>query len=284
MKKMQILLMIMVIIVRVYGTTPVMGETGRVDEGETKGWTMTNAQRWQVVPLNVREKIISEVLKDNASILDKAAQIEKRYILLMGEQLGSIVGKTAAKTFILDWCKQNVVEKCECIIWGEVEKDFEKRDMSVVKKGNYLKLFKLECQDAVLFWEPVAATDSDHVTAGMTPGHRFVKDARVIDLSRNEMVTARPTRLTDSWTGCSICYVNNENQKVLVFVLEPKVPSPGHKGTLSIHLKKEKGLLPSMTEIECPRYNDIFDRCPWNTGDCMCIRWDDGDNINNGSR
>lgn len=54
-------------------------------------------------------------------------------------------------------------------------------------------------------------------------------------------------------------------------MLEPKVPSPGRQGTLSIHLKDERGYLPSTTELECPAYNDIFDKCPWITGDSLCV-------------
>lgn len=49
------------------------------------------------------------------------------------------------------------------------------------------------------------------------------------------------------------------------------MPSPGRQGTLSIHLDNEKGILPSTTELECPSYNDIFERCPWATGDSICV-------------
>lgn len=59
----------------------------------------------------------------------------------------------------------------------------------------------------------------------------------------------------------------------MIFVLEPKVPSPKRQGTLSIHLGKDAGELPPTSELECPTYNDIFDNCPWTTGDCMTICW-----------
>lgn len=60
---------------------------------------------------------------------------------------------------------------------------------------------------------------------------------------------------------------------MIIFVLEPKVPVYGRQGTLSVCLEKEEGLLPSTTELECPAYNDIFDRCPWVTGDEMAVCW-----------
>lgn len=51
------------------------------------------------------------------------------------------------------------------------------------------------------------------------------------------------------------------------------MPSPKRQGTLSIHLGKDSGELPPTSELECPTYNDIFDNCPWMTGDCMTICW-----------
>jgi hypothetical protein len=148
---------------------------------------------WESVPDSVRSKIILEEFKIHPEVNAKEKELISKFIKLYGPKLGKQVGMSAAIAYRVDWIDTQIIDKHECIIWGHVEKEFEKRDKTVIKTGDYLALYKLSGKDAVLFWGPVAATDQDHVKAGMSPGSKYNKCSKVLDLSRNEYVTARPT-------------------------------------------------------------------------------------------
>lgn len=148
---------------------------------------------WQAVPDLVRSKIIAEELKVHPEVSQKEKDIITNYIKLFGASVGRQIGTIEALAYRTNWINFNIINKHECVVWGHVEKDFEKRDKTVVKEGDYLTLYKLSGKDAVLFWGPVAATDEDHKKASMSPGSRYNKCSLVLDLSRNEYVHARPT-------------------------------------------------------------------------------------------
>lgn len=148
---------------------------------------------WEVVPNLVRSKIIAEELKIHPEVNEKERGIISRYVKLFGVSVGRQLGTMEALKYRLEWMGCHIINKHECVIWGHVDKDFEKRDKTVVREGDYLTLYKLSGKDAVLFWGPVAATDEDHKKAGMTPGSKYNKCSLVLDLSRNEYVHARPT-------------------------------------------------------------------------------------------
>ncbi|NTU61158.1 MAG: hypothetical protein HGA95_02340, partial [Caldiserica bacterium] len=113
---------------------------------------------WSAVPSPVQSKVIAEELKVHPEVAQKEKEIVARYIKLFGASAGRQLGTTAALEFRLDWINNRIIGKHECVVWGHVEKDFEKRDKTVVKTGDYLALYKLSGKDAVLFWGPVAAT------------------------------------------------------------------------------------------------------------------------------
>lgn len=148
---------------------------------------------WDSVPNSVKSKIIAQELKIHPEVHKRENEIISRYIKIYGSSVGMQAGKSAAIAHRLDWINTSIVDRHESIIWGHVDKEFEKRDKTVIKTGDYLALYKLSGKDAVLFWGPVAATDQDHVKAGMSPGDKYNKCSLVLDLSRNEYVHARPT-------------------------------------------------------------------------------------------
>ncbi len=148
---------------------------------------------WDDVPEKVRNKIIKEEMSLHPEIIREMALVIEGYVKTFGKIIGKTLGEAQALYFFESWKKQHVCNNLECVLWGNVAADFQKRDLTTVKKGDYLMLYKLHCEDAALYWGPVAATDKDHVQAGMTPGSRYNRDALVLDLSRDEMVHARPT-------------------------------------------------------------------------------------------
>lgn len=148
---------------------------------------------WEVVPDLVRSKVIAEELKVHPEVAQKERDIITKYIKFFGASAGRQIGTIEALVYRTNWINFNIINKHECVVWGHVEKDYEKRDKTVIKAGDYLTLYKLSGKDAVLFWGPVAATDEDHKKAGMSPGSRYNKCSLVLDLSRNEYVHARPT-------------------------------------------------------------------------------------------
>lgn len=148
---------------------------------------------WDEVPVKVRNKIIKEEMSLHPEIIREMDAIIEGYVKTFGDVVGKTLGKAQALYIFENWKKQHVCNNLECVIWGNVAADYKKRDLTTVKKGEYLMLYKLHCEDAALYWGPVAATDKDHVQAGMTPGSRYNRDALVLDLSRDEMVHARPT-------------------------------------------------------------------------------------------
>lgn len=148
---------------------------------------------WGNVPISIRSKIVREEVSLHPEIINHMDKIIQGYIKTFGSIVGKALGEAPALQFYENWRKQHIYDNLECVIWGNVEADFKKRDLTTVKKGDYLMLYKLHCEDAALFWGPVAATDKDHIQAGMTPGSRYKRDALVLDLSRDEMVHARPT-------------------------------------------------------------------------------------------
>lgn len=157
------------------------------------GFDVSKEEQWAKVPQAVKDKLIEEEIAVHPEIEKTMEMLRKKYCLMLGDAVGAKLGEIAAQDYKRSWIWKNIVEAHECIIWGNVEKDFKKRDMTTVKAGDYLMMYKLGCHDAVLIWGPVAGTDQDHINAGMTPGSRYKKDALVLDLSRNEYVHARPT-------------------------------------------------------------------------------------------
>lgn len=160
---------------------------------QTKTVDPKKKELWNSIPENVCSKIISEELKIHPEVIEKENEIIEKYIKLFGQKVGKQVGLSTALTYRIDWVNTYIVNRHECVIWGHVDKEFEKRDKTVIKTGDYLALYKLSGKDAALFWGPVAATDQDHVKAEMSPGSKYKKCSKVLDLSRNEYVTARPT-------------------------------------------------------------------------------------------
>lgn len=148
---------------------------------------------WDGVPEKVKNKIVREEMSLHPEIIREMDAIIEGYVKTFGEVVGKTLGEVQALYIFESWREQHICNNLECVIWGNVAADFQKRDLTTVKKGDYLMLYKLHCEDAALYWGPVAATDKDHVQAGMTPGSRYNRDALVLDLSRDQMVHARPT-------------------------------------------------------------------------------------------
>ena len=91
------------------------------------GFDASKEEQWAKVPQAVKNKLIEEELAIHPEIETNMATLRKKYCLLLGDSVGAKLGEIAAQDYKRSWILKNIVEAHECIIWGNVEKDFKKR-------------------------------------------------------------------------------------------------------------------------------------------------------------